>query len=216
MCMKQWNRYIILVYCTVHIYLEHGRWYSAGFVDILVCVGDAVILDTTEWVSSGGVDTAPTARLNAAIAEIRAQCEGLLPNNHWKTEAQFKYGVNYFRSKHKYTHTLTRFCIFLFYSSLFSASDSWMLNWKLFFPFYLYDVYMLPVLYYTSLVTAHQYSIVCILHESLYLIPPHSGTLTQQIAAVNPIELWFTKMILFSDSKWNICFLCNWPCGSLW
>lgn len=52
--MKQWNRHIILVYCTAHIYLEHGRWYSAGFVDVLVCVGDAVILDTTEWESAGG------------------------------------------------------------------------------------------------------------------------------------------------------------------
>ncbi len=120
--MEQIN-YFGVLYSAYTVYLEHGRWYSAGFVDILVCVGDAVILDTTEWVSSGGVDTAPTARLNAAIAEIRAQCEGLLPNNHWKTEAQFKYGVNYFRSKHKYTHTLTRFCIFLFYSSLFSATD---------------------------------------------------------------------------------------------
>lgn len=29
-----------------------------------------------------GVDTAPTARLNAAIAEIRQRYEGLLPKNH--------------------------------------------------------------------------------------------------------------------------------------
>lgn len=54
MCMKQWNRSFLLLYCKVQVYLEHGRRYSAGFVDILVCVGDAVILDTTEWASAGG------------------------------------------------------------------------------------------------------------------------------------------------------------------
>lgn len=44
-----------IIYFTVLCSTLISGWYSAGFVDILVvCVGDAVILDTTEWASAGG------------------------------------------------------------------------------------------------------------------------------------------------------------------
>ncbi len=82
---------------------------------------------------------------------VKACC----PTTTEKTEAQFKYGVNYFRSKtqvHTHIDSLLYFSLLLF--PFFS--NRWMLNWKLFFFHFIYMMFiMLPVLYYTSLLTAH-------------------------------------------------------------
>jgi len=50
MCELLWNILFILLYCIAHIFLD-----GTGFVDFqVVFVGDAVVLDTTEWASAGG------------------------------------------------------------------------------------------------------------------------------------------------------------------
>jgi len=88
-----------IIYFTV-LYSTHiSWWYSTGFVDFqVVFVGDAVVLDTTEWASAGG----GWQRSYSASECCHHWDQNRPPAQEPLKSSNMGYNL---RNKHKYTNT---------------------------------------------------------------------------------------------------------------